>query len=238
MKPNKKCSTAARALVWSLESIYGGSSHVPSSKTAMCRFLALALLGLVRCCGGFVVPQTARRWGQNARMAIAADTDRTRVVRRQQSPGDGVVRMSVQDMIGADVETGGLFDPLGEIMGRSKRCNETAVRCHGVMGDCSAWIVGSWEVLLILCKQYICRQGLAARRSYFEIQIQTSIIQWLERSASRQPGRHVSAFDWPVCGEASDGLLLNRFSFSYQGFEQQATCLRDHMFGCRLRHYP
>lgn len=92
----------------------------------MCRLLVLALLGLARCCGGFVVSSNARRWSGNAGVATTiADTDRPRGVPSQHRPG--VVRMSVKDMIGADVETGGLFDPLGEILRRRKGCSGTVV---------------------------------------------------------------------------------------------------------------
>lgn len=82
----------------------------------MCRLLVLALLGLARYCGGFVVSSNARRWSGSAGAATIADADRRRHVHSQQRPG--VVRMSVKDMIGADVETGGLFDPLGERLRR------------------------------------------------------------------------------------------------------------------------
>ncbi|CAN0086984.1 unnamed protein product, partial [Laminaria digitata] len=78
----------------------------------MVPLLVLALLGLARGCAGFVVPSNARRWSGNAGVATVADTDLTRGVPPQRPSAAGVVRMSVKDMIGADVETGGLFDPL------------------------------------------------------------------------------------------------------------------------------
>lgn len=96
----------------------------------------LALLDLALRCGGFVVPNNARRWSGNAGVATVADSHRTRGVPSQQRPG--VVRMSVKDMIGADVETGGLFDPLGKRLRRRKDCNGTVVAMHG---GCRVWIL-------------------------------------------------------------------------------------------------
>lgn len=51
--------------------------------------------------------------------------------------------MSVKDMIGADVETGGLFDPLGERLRRRKDCSGTVVATWAECGVVDSW--GAYE---------------------------------------------------------------------------------------------
>lgn len=67
----------------------------------MVRGVAFVILGLVVSCAGFASPPTARRWLPNAGRGALKNTCRTHC-------------MSIREMIGGDVESGGLFDPLGE----------------------------------------------------------------------------------------------------------------------------
>lgn len=60
-------------------------------------------------------PRSRRRSNSSARTMWQRSADAPRLSLQRRRNGDvGVVRMSVHDMIGADVESGGLFDPLGE----------------------------------------------------------------------------------------------------------------------------
>lgn len=139
----------------------------------MCRLLVLALLGLARCCGGFVVSSNARRWSGNVGVATIADADRPRGVPSQQR--HGVVRMSVKDMIGADVETGGLFDPLGEVLRRRKDCSGTLC-CHEWDVECG--LFGSLEGRVLRHRRFPPR-----KMTYF---ISEQRIQTFNRSACRR----------------------------------------------------
>lgn len=67
----------------------------------MIRGVAFVILGLIVSCAGFASPPTARRWLPNAGRGALKNTCRTHC-------------MSIREMIGGDVESGGLFDPLGE----------------------------------------------------------------------------------------------------------------------------
>lgn len=67
----------------------------------MIRGVAFVVLGAVVSCAGFNVPSIAQRWPPNA------GRGRTRTAK-------AAAQMSIREMIGADVESGGLFDPLGE----------------------------------------------------------------------------------------------------------------------------
>lgn len=87
----------------------------------MIRSLTFAFLGLICCCGGFVVPSSVRGWRRNFGSRVIADssTSSTSISsssnRRCSSKSSRrILKMSIQDMIGGDVESGGLFDPLGE----------------------------------------------------------------------------------------------------------------------------
>lgn len=77
------------------------------------REVALVVLTLVVSSGGFVAPPSARRQRPNARRGGIGDTATDSRLDRRSSAAPGVVEMSIREMIGADVETGGLFDPLG-----------------------------------------------------------------------------------------------------------------------------
>ena len=98
----------------------------------MVRGVAFVILGLVVSCAGFASPPTARRWPPNGgRDALTNSKCRSRTRAAQ---------MSIREMIGADVESGGLFDPLGE-REREKYvkddvCNETANR--NVISGCAS----------------------------------------------------------------------------------------------------
>lgn len=96
----------------------------------MSREIALVIMGLIVNCGGFTTRSTAQRWKPNtSRRAIANNSNSSNGKRhsrhwcgrggrsRQRSLSLGVVQMSIREMIGADVESGGLFDPLGERQG-------------------------------------------------------------------------------------------------------------------------
>lgn len=89
-----------------------------------------SLFGLMNSCQGFVLAGAGRsitargRQIGSSRSVSTFGNNRPLVVDSGRPdvcsiPGDrefngGVLSMSVRDMIGADVETGGLFDPLGE----------------------------------------------------------------------------------------------------------------------------
>lgn len=82
----------------------------------MGREITLMILGLIAGCGGFAVPPTARRlrpkaargcWRRPPRNGCHASTS-------SRSSSAARIEMSIREMIGADVESGGLFDPLGE----------------------------------------------------------------------------------------------------------------------------
>ncbi|CAM9533118.1 unnamed protein product, partial [Scytosiphon promiscuus] len=63
---------------------------------------------------GFVVTPGARRWRPDARRGGFRDTaTAARRLQGRSTASPEVVNMSIREMIGADVETGGLFDPLG-----------------------------------------------------------------------------------------------------------------------------
>lgn len=71
--------------------------------------VGLAFLGLAcGCCQGFcIAPSGARGWRRSGSSVTSRGGRRPRCC-------SSSTRMSVNDMIGADVESGGLFDPLGE----------------------------------------------------------------------------------------------------------------------------
>lgn len=74
----------------------------------MIRGVGFVILGLVVSCEGFALPPTARRWVPSAgRGVLKGRKCRT-------GTGAAAAQMSIREMIGADVESGGLFDPLGE----------------------------------------------------------------------------------------------------------------------------
>ena len=61
-------------------------------------------------CAGFALPPTARRW-----MPINIGGGAVRRRSRHSAAASPLgTQMSIREMIGADVESGGLFDPLGE----------------------------------------------------------------------------------------------------------------------------
>ncbi len=72
-------------------------------------------------CAGFALPPTAwRRWMPNVAGGGAVVRGRRG---RHSSAATPLARMSIREMIGADVESGGLFDPLGE-----RKCGEQTAR--------------------------------------------------------------------------------------------------------------
>lgn len=104
----------------------------------MTREVGLVILGLVVGCGGFTIRSTAQRWKPDAgRLRAIANNSSScsnggrhcgcysafnlfcgrggrRSRHHSRSSSFGTVQMSIGEMIGADVESGGLFDPLGE----------------------------------------------------------------------------------------------------------------------------
>lgn len=103
----------------------------------MTREVALLILSFIVNCGGFTIRSKAlvQRWRQNYGGRPAAYSPRNSSNGRKltcfpaldicgrgggsrhRSSSSGVVQMSISEMIGADVESGGLFDPLGERKG-------------------------------------------------------------------------------------------------------------------------
>ncbi|CAN0125929.1 unnamed protein product [Ectocarpus fasciculatus] len=81
----------------------------------MGREITLMILGLIAGCGGFAVPPTARRLRPNAARGCWRRPSRngSRPATSSRSSSAARIEMSIREMIGADVESGGLFDPLG-----------------------------------------------------------------------------------------------------------------------------
>ncbi|CAM9827992.1 unnamed protein product, partial [Hapterophycus canaliculatus] len=77
------------------------------------REVLLVILTLVTSCGSFVVTPSAQRWGLNARRSGIGNAETKSRPRGISVEPPRVLEMSIREMIGADVETGGLFDPLG-----------------------------------------------------------------------------------------------------------------------------
>lgn len=103
----------------------------------MIRGVALVILGLVVSCAGFTLPPTARRWPPNARRRALNN----RKCRSPTAAATAAAQMSIREMIGADVESGGLFDPLGKRERGEERCfeddgsNETL--CRSTIAGCA-----------------------------------------------------------------------------------------------------
>lgn len=84
--------------------------------------VALAFLSLVLGCRCFSIPPAARRWRRRTldSKSVAGNSICFSSKQRGIALGGVTVLMSVKDMIGADVESGGLFDPMGRWMDGSR----------------------------------------------------------------------------------------------------------------------